>query len=83
METKITNLWKKVLIASLAVIAVAVFIFVCLLVSIWYEKNHQISYWETQPRHVSPNILLVYGYHGDNGFVRLKDIRTGNIPHPN
>lgn len=82
METKITNPWKKVLIASLAVIAVAVFVFVCLLASIWYEKNHRTAYWETQPRHISPNIVMVYGYHGHNGFVQLKDIRTGQYTTP-
>ncbi|MBR4564118.1 MAG: WG repeat-containing protein [Paludibacteraceae bacterium] len=82
METKITNPWKKVLIASLAVIAVAVFVFVCLLASIWYERNHQITYWKSQPRHISPNIVMVCGYHGHNGFVQLRDIRTGQYTTP-
>ncbi|MBR0309677.1 MAG: WG repeat-containing protein [Paludibacteraceae bacterium] len=74
--------WKKILIASLAVIAVAALAFACIAASDWYERTHRISYWEVHPRHVSPNILMVHGSHGHKGFVQLKDIRTGQYTTP-
>jgi hypothetical protein len=53
-----------------------------MLADAYYEKNYKVSYWETLSRRVSPNILLVYGYHGMNGFEQLKDIRTGEFTTP-
>lgn len=82
MKMKINNLWKKIFIASLGILAIAALVFACLLANIYYDRYHQVTYWESQPRHVSPNILLVYGYHGMNGFEQLKDIRTGKYTTP-
>ena len=76
------KVWKKILIAALGVLAVAAAFFVGLLTYIYYEKYHQVSYWETQPQHVSQNILMVHGYHGMNGFVRLKNVQTGKFTTP-
>lgn len=74
--------WKKIFIVALSVLAAAAVVFVGLLADAYYEKYHQVSYWETQPQHVSENILLVYGYHGMQGFEQLKDVRTGKFTTP-
>ena len=74
--------WKKILIGALAVLAVTTAVFVGLLVKVYYEKYHQVCYWESQPQYVSENILMVYGYHGMQEFVRLKDVRTGKFTTP-
>ena len=74
--------WKKILIVALSVLAITAATFVGLLVKIHYEKYHQESYWPPQPQHVSKNILMVYGYHGLNEYVQLKDVRTGKFTTP-
>ena len=74
--------WKKVLIAALAVLAVAAAVDTGLYVKTRYDIYHGVSYWETQPQHVSPNILMVHGHHGLNHFVRLKDVRTDKFTTP-
>ena len=76
------KVWKKFFIVALCVLAFAATIFVGLLIHIHYEKEHKVSYWESQPQHVSPTILMVHGYHGMNGFVRLKDMQTGKFTTP-
>lgn len=76
------KVWKKFFIVALCVLAFAATIFVGLLAHIHYEKEHKVSYWENQPQHVSPTILMVHGYHGMNGFVRLKDVQTGKFTTP-
>ena len=82
METKNSTLWKKILIASLGVLALAALIFLCFLAQIYYEKYHHVEYWEASYRHVSPNIRLFYGYKGMKGFEQLKDIQTGKFTTP-
>lgn len=74
--------WKKILIAALCVLAVSVVIFVGMLADVYYEKNYKISYWESSSEYISPNIILVYGYKGMQGFEQLKDIRTGEFTTP-
>lgn len=74
--------WKKIFIVALSVLALAAAVFVGLLVNCYYERYHQVSYWETQPRHVSQNILLVHGDKGQVSFVQLKDVRTGKFTTP-
>lgn len=74
--------WKKILISAFCVLAVGLTVFACLLAQIYYDKYHKVEYWETHPKHVSPNILLVHGYHGMNGFEQLKDVRTGRFTTP-
>ena len=74
--------WKKIFIVALSVLAVTAAILVGLLIKIHYEKCYRVSYWETQPQHVSENILMVHGDHGQESFVRLKDVRTGQFTTP-
>ena len=74
--------WKKILIAALCVLAVSVVIFVGMLADVYYEKNYKISYWESSSEYISPNIVLLYGYKGMQGFEQLKDIRTGEFTTP-
>lgn len=76
------KVWKKILIVALCVLAVAALVFAGLSAYGYYEKNHRISYWETQPQHVSADILMVHGYHGMNHFVRLKNEQTGKFTTP-
>lgn len=76
------KVWKKFFIVALCVLAFAATAFVGLLAHIHYEKAHKVSYWESQPQHVSPTILMVHGYHGMKGFVRLKDVQTGKFTIP-
>lgn len=73
---------KKIIVAALCVLAVAALLFACIMAQVYYDKYHKVNYWETLSRRVSPNILLVYGYHGMNGFEQLKDIRTGEFTTP-
>ena len=74
--------WKKVWIAALCVLAIAGIIFVGLMCNVYYDKYHKISYWEGYTQYVSPNIVLVRGYKGWEGFEQLKDIRTGEYTTP-
>jgi len=79
---KIVNLWKKILIAALCVLAVSVAIFVATFAIDHYEQNYKITYWESSSEYISPNIVLLYGYKGMEGFEQLKDIRTGEFTTP-
>lgn len=74
--------WKKVLIAALCVFAIAGLVFACLMCKIYYDKCYKLSYWESWTDYVSPNIVLVHGYKGMEGFEQLKDIRTGEFTTP-
>lgn len=74
--------WKKILITALCMLSVAALVFACLMAKVYYDKYHQVTYRESHSRRVSPNILLLYGYHGMNGFEQLKDIRTGKFTTP-
>ena len=74
--------WKKILIAALSVLAISAVVFVSLQAYAHYKIFHAVSYWETQPQYVSENILMVYGEHGRQEFVRLKDVRTGKFTTP-
>lgn len=83
MQSKsFTSPWKKVLIVALCVIGVAALLFVGLMCSVYYEKKFKVDYWESWMTYVSPNIVLVHGYKGMNGFEQLKDIRTGEYTTP-
>ena len=74
--------WKKVLIIGLCIFAVAAFLFACLLCGVYYEKKYKVDYWEGYTQYVSPNIVLVHGYKGIEGFEQLKDLRTGKFTTP-
>ncbi len=76
------KVWKKFFIVALCVLGLAAMCFVGLLIHIHYEKEHEVSYWDTQPQHVSKDILMVHGYKGMNGFVQLKNVRTGKFTTP-
>ena len=58
MKTKIDNLWKKILIAALCVLAVAALVFACLLANVYYDKYHKSYYWENLARDQSPKTSL-------------------------
>lgn len=76
------KVWKKILVVALSVLAVSTAVYVGTQVYAHYKVFHAVSYWETQPQHVSENILMVYGEHGRQEFVRLKDVRTGKFTTP-
>ena len=82
MKMKINNLWKKILIIALCVLAVGVTVFACLMCKIYYDKYCKISYWENWTDYVSENIVKMHGYKGMEGFEQLKDIRTGEYTTP-
>ena len=74
--------WKKVMIVALCVLAIAGIIFVGLMCNVYYEKKLKVDYWEGYTEYVSPNIVLVHGYKGWEGFEQLKDLRTGKFTTP-
>lgn len=74
--------WKKVLIIALCVFGVAALLFSGLMCWVYYDKYHKVDYWEGWTTHVSPNIVVEYGYEGIQGFEQLKDIRTGEYTTP-
>jgi len=75
--------WKKILIIALCVLALAAAVIAGLCAYVYYEKYHNVTYWEPQQsRYISSNILMEYGFHGQEGFVRLKDVRTGKFTTP-
>jgi len=72
----------KVLIAALCVVTVASVTCAGVVCSKYVNNRPTEYYWESLARKVSPNILMEYGDRGDEGFVRLKDVRTGKYTTP-
>ena len=82
METENIHFRKKILIASLGMLAIAALVFACLMCKIYYDKYYKISYWESWTDYLSEHIVLEHGYKGMEGFEQLKDIRTGEYTTP-
>ena len=82
MEEKNKHFWKKIMIVALCVLALGSVTTAVFWASEWYAHRHRVIYWETPTRYISKHIQLVYGYHGNISFERLRDARTGEFTTP-
>ena len=82
MEEKNKHFWKKIMIVALCVLALGSVTTAVFWASEWYAHRHRVIYWETPTRYISKHIQLVYGYHGNISFERLRDTRTGEFTTP-
>lgn len=74
--------WKKILIASLVVIAIALAIMAAVAGCEYYRYNCRDFYFTGLEKRVSENITMIHGQKAGRSYCRLKDVRTGEFTTP-
>ena len=76
------SIWKKILIVSLAVIAVAVVIIVGMCAYDFFDRKLGNRYYPRLDTRVSEYITMIHGTKGGRSYCQLKDVRTGEFTTP-
>ena len=81
MFKKVT-IWKKILIASLAAIAVVVLLAGIIGACEYFDYRYRTRYFSSLEKRVSEHITMVQGHKAGRFYCQLKDVRTGKFTTP-